>query len=139
LVFRGHDESTESLNKGNFLEVYDYMAEHDPKLGKAVTTNAAGNSCLVAPEIQRDIVECFANEVLNAILEELGNDMLSLLVDESIDVSCKEQMAVVLRYVDKCGVIKERFVGLMYVAETTSSHIKSSIDFRKVQTKFKAS
>jgi hypothetical protein len=50
LAFRGYDES---LNKGNFLEVYDCMAEHDPKLGKVVTTNAAGNSCLVAPEIQR--------------------------------------------------------------------------------------
>jgi len=29
-----------------------------------------------------------------------------LLVDESRDVSCKEQMAVVLRYVDKCGIVK---------------------------------
>jgi hypothetical protein len=102
---------------------------HDPKLGEAVGTNAAaGNSCMLAPEIQRDIVGCFANEVLLSILEELGNDVFCLLVDDSRDVSCKEQMAVVLRYVDKLGIVKERFVGLVHVKETTSSHLKLSID-----------
>jgi hypothetical protein len=44
----------------------------------------------VAPEIQRDIVQCFANEVLHSILDEHGNDVFCLLVDESRDVSCKE-------------------------------------------------
>ncbi|CAN6295008.1 unnamed protein product [Urochloa humidicola] len=128
LPFRGHDESKESYNRGNFIEFRDCLAEHDPKLGKAVGENGADNSCLLSPDIQRDIVECFANEVLHSILEELGNDVFCLLVDESRDVSCKEQMAVVLRYVDKHGIVKERFVGLVHVTETTSSHLKSSID-----------
>ena len=137
LPFRGHDESKNSNNKGNFLEFYDCLVQHDIELNKAVTTNAAGNSCMLAPEIQRDIVECFANEVLHSILDELGNDVFCLLVDESRDVSCKEQMAVVLRYVDKYGIVKERFVGLVHVAETTSSHLKSSID--SLFAKFKLS
>jgi hypothetical protein len=63
--------------------------------------------------------------------------VFNLLVDESRDVSCKEQMVVILRYVDRCGVIKERFVGLVHVAETTSSHLKSSID--SLFAKFKLS
>jgi hypothetical protein len=91
-----------------------------------VSTNAAANSCLLAPKIQRDIVEYFANEIVDSILEDLGNDVFCLLVDESRDVSCKEQMTVVSRYVDKCGIVKERFVGVMHVTETTSSHLKSS-------------
>ena len=102
-----------------------------------MSTNAAANSCLLAPEIQRDIVECFANEIVHSILEELGNDVFCLLVDESRDVSCKEQMVVVLRYVDKCGIVKERFVGIAHVTETTSSHLKSSID--SLLAKFKLS
>ncbi|KAG2651975.1 hypothetical protein PVAP13_1NG325519 [Panicum virgatum] len=120
LPFRGHDESKESYNRGNFKEFYDCLAEHDPILHKA-----------------RDIVECFANEIMQSILEELGGDVFCLLVDESRDVSCKEQMAVVLRYVDKCGIVKERFVGLVHVTETTSSHLKSSID--SLLAKFKIS
>jgi hypothetical protein len=137
LPFRGHDESKNSLNKGNFLEIYDCLAAHDPNLSKAVGT--AGNSCMLAPEIQRDIVECFANEVLHSILEEIGDDVFCLLVDESRDVSCKEQMAVVLRYVDKYGIVKERFVGLVHVTETTSSYLKSAIDslFAKLKLSLK--
>jgi len=35
---------------------------------------------------------------------------------------------VVLRYVDKCGIVKERFVGLVHVKETNSVSLKSAID-----------
>jgi hypothetical protein len=137
LPFRGHDESKESYNRGNFKEFYDCLAEHDPILHKAVTTNAAKNSCLYAPEIQRDIAECFANEIVQSILDDLGDDFFCLLVDESRDVSCKEQMAVVLRYVDKFGMVKESFVGLVHVTETSSAHLKSAID--SLLAKFKLS
>ncbi|WVZ65563.1 hypothetical protein U9M48_014904 [Paspalum notatum var. saurae] len=133
LPFRGHDESNESSNKGNFMELYDCLAEHDPKLHKAVTTNAAGNSCMLAAEIQRDIVECFAKKILHSILEELGNDVFCLLVDESRDVSCKEQMAVVLGYVDKCGIVKERFVGLVHVTETNFFSPQFKLSLKQVR------
>lgn len=53
---------------------------------------------------------------MNSIIEEIGGDVFCLLVDESADVSDKEQMAVVLRYVDKCGVLKERLVRLLGLA-----------------------
>ena len=102
------------------MEFYDSLAEHDPILREVVTTHATKNSCLLAPEIQRDIVECFANEIVQSILEELGDNVFCLLIDESRDVSCKEQMVVVLRYVDKCGIVKEWFVGLVHVTQTTS-------------------
>jgi hypothetical protein len=45
----------------------------------------------------------------------------------SRDVSCKEQMAVVLRYVDKCQRVREKFVGIEHVRETTSASLQSSI------------
>jgi hypothetical protein len=112
LPFWGHDESKDSISKGNFREFHGCLAKHDPELGRAMGENGVGNSCLLAGEIQREIVECFANEVIHYILEELGNDVFCLLVDESRDVSCKELMAVVLRFVDKHGMVKERFVGL---------------------------
>jgi len=66
--------------------------------------------------------------IVNSIIEEIGGDVFCLLVDESADVSDKEQMAVVLRYVDKCGVLKERLIGVVRVSETTSACLKSNID-----------
>ncbi|XP_039780763.1 uncharacterized protein LOC120648055 [Panicum virgatum] len=70
LTFRCHDESQESTNKGNFLELIQLLAEE--------------------------------------------ND--------------KEQMAVVVWYVDKLGVIKERLIGIVHVKETSASCLKSNID-----------
>ena len=86
-------------------------------MGKVTLGNAPGNNQMVALSIQKDIVLCFAQEVLKYIFEEIGDDVFSLLVDESSDISKKEQMVVVLRYVT-CGIVKERFVGLVHVKDT---------------------
>ncbi|KAL5665587.1 hypothetical protein ACJX0J_025695, partial [Zea mays] len=37
-------------------------------------------------------------------------------------------LSIYFLYVDKCGIVKERFVGLVHVSETTSAHLKTSID-----------
>lgn len=65
---------------------------------------------------------------MKSIIEEIGGDVFCLLVDESSDVSGKEQMAVVLRYVSKLGLIKERLIGVVHVKETSASCLKSNID-----------
>ncbi|GJY21368.1 zinc finger MYM-type protein 1-like protein [Tanacetum coccineum] len=72
---------------------------------------------------------CFAKEIVNNICLEIGDDVFSLLVDESSDVVKKETTwQVDLRYVDKFGLLKERFLGIIHVKNTSSSTIKASID-----------
>jgi hypothetical protein len=61
LPFRGHDESKNSYNKGNFLEVRDLIAEHDPVVGKAMGKDAAKNAMMGSPQVQKDIAEGFAH------------------------------------------------------------------------------
>jgi hypothetical protein len=129
LPFRGHDESKTSYNKVNYRELLECLAEHDLALQKAFTIDAADNSLLVSPDIQTDIVKCFAEEILHSILQDMGVDVFCLLVVESKDVSCKEQMAIVLRYVDNFGDVKESFVALVHVKNTTASNLKSCIDY----------
>ncbi|XP_022023807.1 zinc finger MYM-type protein 1-like [Helianthus annuus] len=83
---------------------------------------------MTAPSTQKEICSCFAEEVLKKIFEELGDDVFSTLVDESRDISKKEQMVVVLRYVDKVRFVKERFISIIHVKETTALSLKSAID-----------
>jgi hypothetical protein len=64
---------------------------------------------------------------LNSILEDIGGYVFSLLIDEASDVSDKEQMDVVLRYVDKRGLILERLVGVVHVKETSTTCLKSAL------------
>ncbi|XP_071706723.1 uncharacterized protein [Rutidosis leptorrhynchoides] len=127
LPFRGHDESENSIYRGIFLETLKLVASQNEDAHKAMI-KAPKNCKLTSPDIQKDIVECFVKEILSSIFGEIGNDVFSLLVDESSGVSKKEQMAVVLRYVDKCGVVNERFVGVLHVKDTSSLTLKSAID-----------
>ena len=49
-------------------------------------------------------------------------------MDESGDISHKKQMRVVFHYVDKIGIVKERFIGVVHVKDTSSSSLKVGID-----------
>ena len=66
--------------------------------------------------------------IVKSIIEEICGDVFCLLVDESADVSGKEQITVILRYVDKFRVIKERLIAVVHVQETSASCLKSNID-----------
>ncbi|GKB97348.1 zinc finger MYM-type protein 1-like protein, partial [Tanacetum coccineum] len=44
------------------------------------------------------------------------------------DSSCKEQMAVVLRYVNKKGYVIERFLGIVHVTDTCSLSLKEALE-----------
>ncbi|XP_070661265.1 uncharacterized protein [Malus domestica] len=128
LPFRGHDESATSSNRGNYLELLQFLADNNDKVREVVMENAPGNLKLLAPSIQKEIVNSCALETLNAIMDGLKDRFFSILVDEARDVSVKEQMAMVLRYVDDNGHVIERFVGIQHVTDTTSSSLKDAID-----------
>jgi len=86
------------------------------------------NNQMTSPPIQKDIMHCFAMEVTKSVIQEINNDVFALLVDESADIPDKEQMTVVFRFVDKDGIVKERFVGISHVKETSSLSLKNAID-----------
>lgn len=127
LPFRAHDESETSRSKGCFLSTLKLVSEMNPDIGKHTLGNAKKNNKLTSPLIQKDIIDCFAKEVSKRICEEIKNNVFGLLVDESSDVSLKEQMAIVLRYVDKLGVVRESFIGIAHVTDTSSSTLKEAI------------
>ncbi|KAK1384272.1 hypothetical protein POM88_022007 [Heracleum sosnowskyi] len=68
-----------------------------------------------------------ALETTKIILNELRDDLFSILVDESRDISIKEQMVVLLRYVDKRGCIVVRFLGVVHVSDTTSLSLTAGV------------
>ncbi|KAL5557496.1 hypothetical protein UlMin_039732 [Ulmus minor] len=128
LAFRGDDESEMSSNRGNFLELLQYTADQNHVVKAVTLKNAPENLKLTSPDIQKDIVSAAAAETIDVIIKDIGDSLFSVLVDESRDISVKEQMAVVLRYVDKKGQVIERFVGIEHVANTTAPSLKAAID-----------
>ena len=79
-------------------------------------------------DIQKDIVNTIVRETSKTIIKDLDNGFFSILVDESRDISVKEQMTLVLCYVNKKGVIIVRFLGIVHVASTTALSLKYAIE-----------
>ena len=73
-------------------------------------------------------MNAIARETSKAIIKNLDNGFFSILVDESRDISVKEQMSLVFRYVNKKGIIIERFLGIVHVASTTALSLKCAIE-----------
>jgi hypothetical protein len=67
---------------------------------------------MTAPDIQKEIANATVSETLYAILKDLGDSTLVILVDESHDISIKEQLAIDVRYVNKRGHVIECFLVL---------------------------
>ncbi|XP_071725269.1 uncharacterized protein [Rutidosis leptorrhynchoides] len=127
LALRRHNESKESLNQSNYLELVKLLADHNEFL-KDIMNKAPKNNTLTSSDMQNDIVSAIVVVVIDTTIEDIGDEFFTLLVDESRDVSNKEQMAIVLRYVNKEGCIVERFLGIVHVTDTTSLSLKSAVE-----------
>jgi hypothetical protein len=99
--FRGHDESSSSLNKGNFLEMLDSYKEKNREVKLAFDELCPKNAKMISSDIQKILARHCAEAVTKRIKEEMDGCLFTVLIDESRDISVKEQMAVVVRYVYK--------------------------------------
>ncbi|KAL4639681.1 hypothetical protein ACB092_03G235900 [Castanea dentata] len=126
IAFRGRDESSTSTNRGNFLTTLDLMVSYNNNVVE-IMAKAPKNATYTSPQIQKEILHVISTRVKKAIREEIGDAKFCILVDEARDESMKEQMAVVLRFVDTTGFVRERFYGIVHVVDTAAVTLKKEI------------
>ena len=124
---RGHNERSDSTNRGNFLELIKLLASYNKHVSSIVLDNAPQNASYTSNSIQNEILQILANKIRSVIREEIGESKFCIIVDEARDESKKEQMAIVLRFVDKAGFVREHFFDLVHVSDTTSLTLKKEI------------
>jgi hypothetical protein len=105
MPLRGHREDILSRNKGNFLELCDLFAKYDATFKIYLEKNT--NYC--SPQIQNEIIATIAQLTLCEIATEVKKcGFYALMADEARSFK-KEQLSVVIRYVNKMEV-EERFL-----------------------------
>ena len=118
IALRGHRESVNSLNRGNFLEIFKLVASHDEVVSERLTYGPK-NALYTCPSIQNDLLKLMGKMVQSIVcckVREAG--LFSILFDETKDISKKEQITFVLRCIDpKEGTVHEYF--LTFVEATT--------------------
>ena len=101
LAFRGHDETANSLDKGNFREIVDLLARWDPILSDYIE-RAPRNCTYLSNRSQNDIIKALGEVVLEEIIRDIKSaGIYSVMMDETTDTSGKEQASVIVRFVDQ--------------------------------------
>lgn len=138
LPFRGHDESADSLNKGNFREYLESVREFDPALDNHLQTSTVFRG--TSATIQNDLIKAVNSVMMDEIKQQIdAADFVSIMLDETTDVINKSQLSTVFRYVYQ-GCTFERFVHFTDVSADRSSeglfkHVKNVVESFKIGQK----
>lgn len=128
LAFRGHTETELSFNKGNYVELLNYTSEYDAQLNEHLKNSTVFRG--TSPQIQNDLINAISSVLNEFIRDEINKaEFVSILLDETSDVSNKSQLSKCFRYVDHEGNVKERFLGFSDVsADKTSEALFQLVD-----------
>lgn len=127
LPFRGHSEDDEGDNKGNFLEAIDLLAAESGKEGGGALRQDRRYGQYSSPESQNEMIKVFGEKIKKIIVEEVKEaGYFSILVDETKDLSKKEQLAILVRYTLH-GHIKERAIGTYHMKDLCAESLATAI------------
>ena len=131
LAFRGHDESENSTNRGNFKELLEYSfgAINDER--SDWFKNLSERNTYSSATTQNIMINIVANQIREAILVELNDGdprrIFSICADEVTDSSKKEQMSIYIRYCTKDGILVERNIAVVQVPSTKADALLNAI------------
>ena len=117
-AFRGHDESSTSLNQGNYRELLKSFGKLDSvfdrrlhgRLREAERCESGAVFTGVSSDVQNDVIEWIDSVIEDQINKEVSEcQFLSIQCDETMDVSVKEQLSIIIR-LDRGYEIVERFL-----------------------------
>jgi len=107
-AFRGHDESPDSLHRGNFIELIKSWGDCNEEMRRLSWKMLREMLSILHRKYKRRFWT-FMLTKWDTIHEEIRDAKYCILVDEALDEGNKEQMAIVLRFVDGEGFVRERF------------------------------
>ena len=83
------DESKDSDNQGNLLEIFKKNCDHNEDIKRVVLDKCPVNLKLTSSDIRKNIVHACVIETIKIIVQDLKNSLFSILVDEARDVLTK--------------------------------------------------
>lgn len=127
LPIRGHREDINDANPGVYLSLLKYMSTFDPVLDQHIKGDARIK--YLSKTITEEQIEILAQMTVNKIIDDCKEaKFFTVIADSTPDISHKDQMAVLLRYViidrdTQLVDIKESFIGYFHVVDGRAAGI----------------
>ena len=107
-------------NPGNFQALLDFRVRSGDKVSEEHFKTYSKTATYRSKTTQNQLAECAGNYIIKEI-NDCG--LFAVLGDEVADINNKEQMSLVLRYVDSQGDITERFIKFVHLKHGTSGQL----------------
>ena len=143
IALRGHRDDSQHYmagenpgnNPGNFQELLKLMQDCGNSQLTKHFQEAPHNATYRSKTIQNEFINIAAKQIKDEIVKERNAAKeFSILADEACDVSCREQLALVIRFVDHNSVIREEFLGYLHCADGTSGEALSDLILKELKT-----
>lgn len=139
LALRGTCEKLHEANKGNFLAFIEFLGNYDPVMKehiRRITSTEIHNNYL-GKHIQNEIIQLLSDKIKRHILTELKRaKYYSIILDCTPDISHKEQMTVIFRFVSTSKSVEvtvaEHFVDFLELNSTTGANM-TEVLFKMLQ------
>ena len=118
LAFRGHDESSISSNRGNFIELLELLGNYSHEFRSFLDKERV---TYTSHDPQNQLIHCIAEEVRGEIKKRLDDSrFVSVMMDDTSDTSNIEQSAVSIRLINN-GEVEEHLLGLVDATDDQSA------------------
>lgn len=134
LAFRGTSDTIFKENNGNFLKLVEHISRFDTVLSEHLRriTSKESHVNYLSKQIQNEFIALLSCKVNEHILSELQKaTYYSIILDCTPDVSRKEQMTIVVRFVHAVSgkevIVREHFLGFVQVSETSGEGLTACL------------
>ena len=125
IAFRGHED-----DNSNFMQMLKMRARDVPELKIWLERKSYKIKSYkwLSHDIVNEILDMMANSILSTLQNEIKScDFFALIVDETSDISKKEQVSLCTRIVKDNFIVKELFIGFYEVKKTNSETLFSVV------------
>lgn len=134
LAFRGTNDTIFKENNGNFLKLVEHISKFDTVLSEHLRRVTAKESHVhyLSHQIQNEFIDLLSCKVNEHILSELQKALYySIILDCTPDISHKEQMTLVVRFVRAVPGeevnVREHFLGFVQVSDTSGQGLTACL------------
>ena len=120
---------------GNFIELLNFAIRRGDNVLKDHYEKHRKNASYLSKQTQNELIDICGALVQDEIVSKVKQSRFySILADEAMDISGKEQLSFVLRYVESSGNIREDFLGFIHLKEGLTGKDLSTAILEKIHS-----